>query len=405
MSLHTDTSEASITTIEAPRQERTLPSHRILHVVEATFAGVGRHVLDLAGAQANAGHEVHVAYSPLRMSNSFRQEMESLENVRWFACEMQRSIGLHDYPSVQQLRKHFDQIHPDVLHGHSAKGGALARLASYGKRCLTLYTPNGIYSMNPNLRPRARFLNDFIERRLASWTDAVIAVSGEEAEHIAENIGITKQKTHVVNNGISPIRKHDKADVRNEHRLPHDKYIVGFVGRLDDQKSPQDLVRVYAAIAEQEPNAHFVVVGTGSLNDEVQTLSRSFPALDGRIHWLGEQPGVRAMAAFDLFLLPSAYEGFPYVLLEATSSGLPIVTTHGACARDIVSHGESGFICDHGDIAALSDAALELIRDPHAQASFSQAALEKGKPFSVTRMASEVEDILLGLSVTPRSAQ
>ena len=209
MSLRTEPSTASISTIDAPNTNRLTPARKILHVIEATFAGVGRHVLDLAGAQSDAGHEVHVAYSPLRMSNSFRAEKEAMTNVEWFACDMQRSIGLHDYPSVKALRNYFERIQPDVLHGHSAKGGALARLAAYGKRCQTLYTPNGIYSMNPNLRARSRFLNDFIERRLASWTDVVIAVSGEESHHIASNIGIKKQKVHVVNNGIAPVEKHD----------------------------------------------------------------------------------------------------------------------------------------------------------------------------------------------------
>ena len=112
------------------RQERPM---RILHVVEAMATGVGRHVLDLSEGARRAGHTPAVIYSPLREDNLCRAGRARLIGVDFHSVPMRRAPGLWDIPATLQVRRLVAETGPyDIIHGHSSKGGMLARLASIG---------------------------------------------------------------------------------------------------------------------------------------------------------------------------------------------------------------------------------------------------------------------------------
>lgn len=340
------------------------PTLRILHIVEASFAGVGRHVLDLAQAQIDAGHEVHVVYSPLRESHDFQGRRESMAEVQWHRLRISRTFNQADYRAFRVLRGMVARLQPDVIHGHSTKGGLLAR-AMPTSPWRIVYTPNAVYSMNPMLGRAARRLVSLVERFLSRRTDVLIAVSPEEEVHL-RLIGVDNDKIHVVPNGIEPVKRANKVAVRVALELPRDETIVGFVGRLDEQKAPTDLLAIYGRLAARHADLHFAVVGDGPLRDELEQSVNPKGPLAGRIHFLGQQPGTWAMSAFDLLVLPSRYEGFPYVLIEAAHIGVPIVTTREANAsllgsgRGMVKTGGSG---DVEKLTELCEEALDLALD------------------------------------------
>lgn len=333
---------------------------KILHIVEATFAGVGRHVLDLAECQAKSGHDVHIAYNPIRESSGFRLERENLGTVGWHRVTMTRTLGRVDVSAFRELSQVVKEVNPDVVHGHSTKGGLFARLLRCGSARI-VYTPNAVYSMNPLLGRVPRGVVAVVERLLATRTDVIVAVSPEEESHL-RSIGIAGPKVQVIPNGIQPITQSDPSQVRQELGLPEDAAVVGFVGRLDAQKAPDDLLRIFARIAEEDQDAHFAVVGEGPLGDALaeQAETRS---LGSRLHMLGVQPGTWAMSGFDLLVLPSRYEGFPYVLIEAAHLGLPIVTTDRSCAS-LLEQGPALVAVEAcGDIEAMALASLQVLRD------------------------------------------
>ncbi len=121
------------------RPERPM---RILYVVEATGGGVARHVLDLSEGVMRAGHTPVVIYSPLRDDNLFRAGRARLKDVSFHPVPMRREPGPWDIPTTLQVRRLVAQAGPyDVIHGHSSKGGMLARLAGIGNDGATVYTP------------------------------------------------------------------------------------------------------------------------------------------------------------------------------------------------------------------------------------------------------------------------
>ena len=332
---------------------------RILHVAEATFAGVGRHVVDLVRAQADMGHEVVVLYGTVRESDRFRRGRERVHDAQWRPMAVSRRPDRSDLKAVQTVRALARGFRPQVVHGHSTKGGMLARSVPAGE-WRVIYTPHAVYSMNPELGRRARNGVDLIERRLAQRTDTVIAVSPEEETHL-RMMGIEPAKVRMIPNGISPIARANGDTVRRALDVPTGCPVIGFVGRLDEQKSPHNLLDIFKRVAVARPDVHFLVVGDGPLREPLEERASISRALAGRVHIVGEQPGPWAMAGMDVFLLPSRYEGMPYVLIEAAHLGLPMVVTKAAGSSLLQSGPATIVEAEVGDINALADSCLDLL--------------------------------------------
>ena len=332
---------------------------KIMHVVEATFAGVGRHIVDLARAQADAGHEVIVLYGTVRESDRFRRARERVTRVQWEPIDVSRRPDKSDLKALQKVRSICRGFQPDVVHGHSTKGGMLARSVPPGPWKVA-YTPHAVYSMNPELGRGARSGVDLVERRLAARTDLVIAVSPEEEAHL-RIMGIEPAKIRMIPNGIPPIKRARPDLVRRALNLPLDRPVIGFVGRIDDQKAPHTLLDVFKEVAVARARVDFVVVGDGKLRQELQARADISPTLAGRVHLVGEQPGPWAMSGMDVLILPSRYEGMPYVLIEGAHLGLPMVVTRAA-GSSLLQDGPATFrLADVGDTRTLADHCIDLI--------------------------------------------
>ena len=299
------------------------PNVKILHIIEATFAGVGRHVLDLAGHQGKSGHEVHVVYSPIRESESFAKERAELRGVTWHSMEIDRSPSARDLRALNRINSIIQNFGPEVIHGHSTKGGLLARTCRT-RGAKVAYTPNALYTMSPGLSENSHRLVSLLEKGLSKRTDVFIAVSPEERDHAAE-LGLIPRSIVVIPNGIVAPQRFDKAQVRAELGVAPAGPLLGFVGRLDEQKAPERLLDILDAVRKSEPTAQLLIVGDGPDRQSLEALVKA-RELEG-IAFAGTQPGTWAMCSFDVFVLPSRYEGFPYVLIEAAHLRIPIVAS------------------------------------------------------------------------------
>lgn len=317
---------------------------RIIHVVEASFAGVGRHVLDLAEIQSQA-HEVSIIYGTQRISDAFRKRIEAAAKIQSFPVDIARNIGLSDLAAFKSCKKIISDINPDVVHGHSSKGGVVARLCA-PKSSSVYYTPNAIYTMNPDLSPVKRTLILLIEKMLSYRTTGIIAVSPEERDHIIK-LGVAEEKITLIPNGIEAPYRHDKLQVRESLGLSKTATLIGFVGRVDQQKSPNKIIEIFKKLSAGK-NTRLVVVGEGPMLQEMKAYA-VVCGIEESVDWLGYQDGVWSMCAFDVFLLPSRYEGFPYVLLEANGLGIPIVTSDRSNASQLIEQGVNGYIVPYDD--------------------------------------------------------
>lgn len=375
---------------------------KVLMVVEAADMGVGRHVLDLSEGLLARGHEVHVAYSHYRLGATFQRRLRKIDGLVAVNVPMRWQVHPADIASVVRLRRYMGDAGPfDIVHGHSSKGGAIARLAALGQASRTVYTPNAIRTMSPVIRKSSRVAFSGVERFLAGITDAIVAVSSQELAHL-EQVGVKPAIARVIPNGIEPSPLPSRERARKELGLPADALVLGFVGRLTAQKAPEVLIESFASVAASRPRVHLAMVGEGELQYDLQRRTEEL-GLRGRIHWLGPRPGLFSMPAFDVFVLPSRYEGLPYVLLEALSAHLPIVTTSTSGADDLVESGVNGFVISPEDPRELAAAIGRLVDDPELRGRFATEADGRAFRFPCSRMVEDTERLYLELLLPGRA--
>jgi glycosyltransferase involved in cell wall biosynthesis len=229
-----------------------------------------------------------------------------------------------------------------------------------------------------------------IDRKLARKTDAIIANSrGVKEFYVAS--GIPADKLVVIENGILPASPSDIThdQLCDELGIPRGVHLVGAVGRLWHQKRIKDLIWAADLLKVIRDDVHLLIIGEGPLRESLEEF-RDACQIQDKVHFLGPRNDVmRLMPHFSLLWLASDYEGLPNVVMEAMSAGVPVVATDIPGTRDLVVHGETGFLASVGDRANLARLAHKLLEDPAMRAKFGAAGRERvATEFSVERMVT-----------------
>ncbi|MBX6313327.1 MAG: glycosyltransferase [Isosphaeraceae bacterium] len=204
-----------------------------------------------------------------------------------------------------------------------------------------------------------------IDRRLARWTDRVVGNSRAVVEFYRA-IGVPEDRLICIPSGIGdeeppPI---DPAAVRAEVGVPADAPLALFVGRLAPQKGVDDLIKAVDILQHVRPRLHTLIIGDGPSRPELEELARAFQ-LGGRVRFLGHRADVpRWLAAADLLVLPSRYEGLPNVVLEAMRFRKPVVATAAPGTTEVVADGQTGLLVPVGGVVELARALRAVIDDP-----------------------------------------
>ena len=251
---------------------------KVVLVCEAAGGGVGKHVLDVAERLPSLGFDVLVAHSPRRAEPQFADRLSRHVSFGYRLADVDvgRAPHPHDIIGTLQLRRAIRAFGgADVLHGHSAKGGALARLAQWRHARRVFYTPHAFYAQAPSLPAAARLLYGLAERGLALATDRVIATSREELE-LARTLGIPAHKLTVLENGID-IRSDDeiaraRASARVTLGIEAAEVVVGFLGRLVPQKAPELAVETFRQLRLAYPLLRFVLAARYSTEAEIRRI-------------------------------------------------------------------------------------------------------------------------------------
>ena len=367
------------------------PATRVVLVCEAAGGGVGKHVLDVAERLPSHGFEVLVVHCTRRAEPEFAERLSAhaAHGYQVAHVDVDRAPGPRDVVGVMQLRRAIRAFGgADVLHGHSAKGGALARLARWRCARRVFYTPHAFYAQAPSLSATSRRLYGFAEHALALATDRVIATSNEELG-LARSLGIPARKLTVVENGIT-VRtdadlQHARSCARSALGVGAGECVVGFVGRLVPQKAPAVAVATFERILVAHPATRFVLVGDGPEAGAVAHALRA-GGLTEHVRWLERGVGGDVLPAVDVLLVTSHYEGFSYVMLEALDSGCAIVTTPVGGARDCVVEGRNGTIVASPSPDALAAAASAFLVSEERRRIAHAISRERARDFEIGRM-------------------
>lgn len=293
----------------------------------------------------------------------------------------------------------------DVVHTHSAKAGALGRVAAHRSGVpLIVHTYHGFPFHNFQSRWR-RGAYIAIERRLSTITDVVLAIgTGVATEAI--RLGLADPTTlrtiaPAVDGATVLATASSRRSAREAIGVAQGARVIGTVGRLDYQKAPEQMVAAVAAMRHTE--AVLVWVGAGPDEQKVRDLVES-RGLQGRFLLLGQRSDVAALLpAFDVFAMSSRYEGLPCAVVEAMRCGLPVVATAVNSVPDLVVPGESGILVPPGRPELIAAALDRLLDDPALAARMALAGQPRaGAGYDAGRLGETLGEVYSGGHTIPQ---
>jgi glycosyltransferase involved in cell wall biosynthesis len=266
--------------------------------------------------------------------------------------------GVPDPRGLVRLIRLVRDWKPDVLHSHMIHANLLARAARLFVRIPALIsTIHNIYEGGALWMAAYRLTNRLVDR--------MTIVSEAAGDRFVRDGIVPRELLQVVPNGVDPEHFRDvPATERESLRRSlgiQSEFVWLAVGRFQPAKDYPNLLRAFTRVRERFPAAILLLVGEGPLQPESETLAHAL-GLDGRVRFLGVRQDVPdLMSAADGFVMSSAWEGMPIVLLEAAAAGLPMVATLAGGNHEVILEGESGFLVPPRDAEALGSAMVRLM--------------------------------------------
>jgi glycosyltransferase involved in cell wall biosynthesis len=351
---------------------------RVLLVHQPVDGGVGRHVADLAaGLSEHGGYEVTLC-GPARPAGAPRSSVH-------VELDLERAIDpREDLRALARLARIVAEVRPDIIHAHSSKAGAVARLMRLAHpRTTLIYTPHGYAFAGHFSRELERRAYREVERGLALLSTRVVCVCEAEAR-LARTIG-PANRVRVVHNGIEPLGEGpvDPRITELARRGP----VLCALTLLRPGKGLETLIDALPQVLDRHPRLQIAIGGEGPDRDSLRAAAHA-AGVAAAVHFLGptDDPASLLRGA-DVFVHPSWAESFPYVILEAMSAGLPILASDVGGIAEAVVDGESGLLVPSGDSRALGDALLGLLADAELRSRLGTAArLRVGRRFTRAAM-------------------
>lgn len=379
---------------------------KILYVIESAAGGSGKHLIDLTEELLNRGHEIHVVYSSLRMDKNFTDFLERNKDKSFqsLSLNMKSSPYIKDIYYTHKIRKYIKSNgNFDVVHGHSSKAGALVRLACLGIKIPIFYTPHGIITLKPDMSKFKKLFYRLIEVFLSkiSRKSNIIAVSDEEREHIVD-LGISRDRVKCIFNGIKVPNEYKYDNLRSLLSVSKGDILIGTVSRFLFNKRVDLFIEAanyyIKNYHKNDKNVKFVILGYGEEESNLRELANK-NNLDKHIVWVNDivddVQGFELMRELDVYVLPSNYEGMPYVLIESLFAGLPIISTNVGGANVMIEDNKNGYITDVGDHEAIAEKINLLVNDNILRSQMSKVSIERSKDFTLEIMVNKLLKLYL----------
>jgi glycosyltransferase involved in cell wall biosynthesis len=257
-----------------------------------------------------------------------------------------------------KLRDHILRLRPELVQTWMFTANAYGRTAAISAKV-------------PNIVASERCVDSWkawhqlaIDRRLARRSDAIV-VNSRGVEQFYRQQGIPAEKLRLIYNGIGPAPPSDVShdELCRELGLPGGSRLIGAVGRLWHQKRLKDVIWAADLLKVTRKDVHVLIIGEGPQREALE-LFREQCLIEDQVHFLGARGDVmRLMPHFEVLWLASSFEGLPNVIMEAMSAGVPVVATDIWGNRELVVHGETGFLVPVGDRAGLARCAYKILED------------------------------------------
>lgn len=304
---------------------------------------------------------------------------------------------------VKDIVSLLNSQHFDILHTHGGVAGLFGRWSA--RRCgrppRVIHTLHGIHYLHYR-NFFLKYLYIYLERFFSRSTDAVIFVSDADRERGWRYKLASEDKMIVIKNGID----FESFDSKTFMERGRDKTgfdlsgpVVGTVARLHRQKGLLYLFRAVKNVRESVPDVAVWIVGDGALRSSLQGLRRKLDLEETVVMWGERKDAIPLLSRFDVFVLPSLWEGLPYSLLEAAALAKPVIATDIDGVREIVKQGETGLLVPAKDPGRLAQGVIRLLKEREYADSLGQNLRDAAqKEFTLSRMLQKTQALYLKIS-------
>jgi glycosyltransferase involved in cell wall biosynthesis len=376
---------------------------KVLEMIDKSSLGGGQiHLLTLCRGLDKTRIEASVC---ARGGGPLEEEIRR-EGIRFLPVSFGKKTG---WKSAGEIARVLAIEKFDIVHTHGGVAGFFGRRAA-GKAGtpVIIHTLHGIHYLHYR-NPMLKYLHILLERHFSRKTDAVVFVSDADFAAGRRFRLSAGAKMRLIKNGIEvpppPTADSKRAQEEWRTKLGLVPPVVGTVARLHRQKGVEYMLRAAPEILRHRPEAKIVIIGGGPLEKALR-LKAAEMGLDRRVQLLGERTDARTILdLFDVFVLPSLWEGLSLALLEAAARGKPIIATDIDGTREVIRNGETGILVPPKDPAKLSEAVLRVLGDPGLAAKIGESARrEIPALFSLPEMIAKTERMYLelaALKITP----
>jgi lipopolysaccharide/colanic/teichoic acid biosynthesis glycosyltransferase/glycosyltransferase involved in cell wall biosynthesis len=372
--------------------------HVMIVITRGEAGGAQSHVRDLCQAlQARVQFTVVIG-GPVQESVLGR-ELTALGITVCPMPDMLESLNpLKLWPAVQQLTELIHTHKPDLVHGHSAIGGLVARVAAHRAHIPAVYTVHG-FGFKPEVPLVRRTAAALAEHMMARWTTQMICVSKYERD-LAYGLAIDHERVHVIPNGIARLPKPEiestdgSSELSDETKQPSQQAAstprLIMVARM---KSPKRHDLLLQALAKVRNTLGFelpvTLAGDGPLSAELRAEAKTLNLKN--ITWAGDVSNVSdLLAQHEVFVLLSDHEGMPITVLEAMRAGLCVLASSLPGIREQIIPYQDGVLTANTPEAVV-EKLLQLVRDPHLRKRLGRAAQQTFESaFAAEPMAERV---------------
>ena len=296
---------------------------KILQIMtELGFGGAERVVLDLCRTLTARGDTVHLAVMKDLPESNMRQAFVSLG----IYPDVLKINSFRDFKRIGKLRKLIRDFKPDVIHSHLMHPNLISRIANFRTGIPLI---NTVHISERRSGQELFFLLDSMTHGLCS---CYTAVSNASARFHERKIHLKKGTIRTIRNGVDPAAECSPEELRSARdrwQVAMCSRLLGAIGRLDQQKGFDRLLRVLRSLEKMVPEQEtwgVVILGEGPERKKLESMAREYPCRKLVIRFPGFEPCAASLsAAFDAFVMPSRYEGYGLVFAEAISQGLPCV--------------------------------------------------------------------------------
>ena len=373
--------------------------------------GLARHVRKLAENLVAQGVDVHVLARGME-EHPAEEELDGVMVHRVREPERPRDLGEFvtwvEHMNADMLAVGVevgDRYDFDLVHGHDWLVAVAGDHLANRFRCplaVTIHaTEYGRHQGWVDKHPQTYIHG--VERWITNRSERVIACSHYMREQIADIFGVEEERVNVIPNGIDPDdlpaqEPAELARLRSEFAAPDQKLVL-LIGRLVYEKGFQLALEAMPRVLEAAPNTRFLVAGSGTHEQELHRQAEELGLMDHGtfLGWIGDDVLHSLYRIADLTVVPSIYEPFGLVALEAMASGCPCIVADTGGLREVVPHEEAGLRFRPHDPEALAEVAIRVLSDDELGRRLIAEAYEHVRRFDWADVAEQTAAVYADL--------